>query len=186
MTDYKQLWDRWVALTTLSEDDRKNLLSRLHGEVISGVQALATLATDEMGKILDDAKYPQRDAYLEAIAPVAALGALDGYLFALMERGVNPQTASLATNERTNELGNRWSKAYEKDQNASYFDAGDPIVMLLLEKIQDLRINQALSFHDEIVELPYKVTEHLHQYLGWCVHQGYVFGVMEQELVGHA
>ena len=98
MIDYKQLWDRWVALTVLSENDRKSLLSKLHIEVTSGVQALATLATSEMGKLLDDAKYSERDAYLEAVAPVAALGTLDGYFLALMDRGVNPQTASLAFN----------------------------------------------------------------------------------------
>lgn len=180
--DYTQLWDRWAALTMLSEDDRKSLLGKLHQEVISGVQALAGLAANEMATVLDEAKYDKKDAYIEAVSPVAALGALDGYLLALMERNINPQTAHLAGNDSVKGLGERWSTVYKKDQCASYLDAIDPIIMLLLQKIQELRVNQALSFHPEIVELPYKTAEKLHQYLGWCVHQGYVLGILEQEL----
>lgn len=181
MTDYKQLWDRWVALTVLSEEDRKSLVGRLHEEVISGVQALAALACSEMGRVLDGATYDKRDAYLEAVAPVAALGALDGYLMSLIERGINPQTIDLSTNEKTKGLGERWSAVYGKDQSRSYLDRIDPIVGLLLNKMYELRVNQALSFDPHIVELPYKVTEKLHQYLGWCVHQGYVLGMMEAD-----
>ena len=58
----------------------------------------------------------------------------------------------------------------------------DPIVGLILAKMYELRVNQLLSFHPEIVELPYKVTEKVHQYVGWAVHQGYIMGVMETEL----
>ena len=99
-----------------------------------------------------------------------------------MERGVNPQKANLAAIAATKELGKRWSEGHKKDQNKSYINAIDPIIVLMLERIYDLRVNQTLSFHPEIVELPYKVTEKIHQYLGWAVYQGYVIGVMEDEL----
>lgn len=180
--DYKQLWDRWVALTLISEEDRADMIEHLHEEVTSGVTALATLANAQVAKILGDAKYDKADEYLKSIAPVSALAALDGYFLSLMERGVNPQKANLAAIAATKELGKRWSEGHKKDQNKSYINAIDPIIVLMLERIYDLRVNQTLAFHPDIVELPYKITEKIHQYLGWAVYQGYVIGVMEDEL----
>lgn len=180
--NYTQLFDRWVVLTTLSEKDRGDLLNNLHEEVVSGTQTLGALACSEMGRVLDEAKYEARNVYLEAVAPVVAMAALDGYLLALIEREVNPQIEELASRESTKGLGNKWSTQFQKDQSRSYIDKIDPILVMILQKIQELRVNQALSFHREVIDLPYKVTDQLHQYIGWCVHQGYVLGVMEQEL----
>jgi len=180
--NYTELFERWVTLTTLSEDDRKKLIDRLHESVITTVQALAGLASSEMGRVLDEAKFEKRDEYLKAVAPVAALGALDGYLLSLMVSGINPETADLTKNEKVKELADMWGKQYEKDQNVSYLDKVDPIIGLFLGKITELRVNQSLAFYPTIIDLPYKTTEKLHQYLGWAVHQGYVLGAIEEEL----
>ena len=180
--DYKQLWDRWVTLTLLSEEDRTEMVDHMHEEVTSGVTALATLANAQVANILTQATYDKADEYLKAIAPVSALAALDGYFLSLMERGINPQKADLATRVTTKGVGERWNRGHKKDQNKSYITNIDPVIVLMLERIYDLRVNQTLSFHPEIVELPYKVTEKIHQYLGWVVYQGYVIGVMEDEL----
>ena len=180
--NYIQLFDRWVALTTLSEKDRTDLLQNLHEEVVSGTQTLASLACSEMGRVLDEAKYEARNAYLEAIAPVVSMAALDGYLLSKIELGVNPQEEKLALRESTKGLGNRWSTQFQSDQSRSYIDKIDPIVGMLLQRIQDLRINQAISFYKDVIDLPYKAVEQVHQYIGWCVYQGYVLGVVEQEL----
>ncbi len=180
--NYTELFERWVTLTTFSEDDRKKLIDRLHEGVVSTVQALAGLASSEMGRVLDEVKFEKRDEYLQVVAPVAALGALDGYLLSLMVNGTNPETADLSKNDKVKELADVWRKQYEKDQNQSYLDKVDPIIGLFLGKITDLRVNQSLAFYPTIVDLPYKTTEKLHQYIGWAVHQGYVLGIIEQEL----
>lgn len=180
--DYKQLWDRWISLTLLSEEDRADMVEHLHEEVTSGVTALATLANIQVAKILESAKYDKAEAYVRVIVPVSALAALDGYFLSLMERGINPQKAELAACITTKGLGERWNKGHKKDQNKSYINAIDPVIVLMLERIYDLRVNQSLSFEPNIVELPYKVTEKIHQYMGWAVYQGYVIGVMEDEL----
>ncbi|MCL4200205.1 hypothetical protein KJZ67_02590 [Patescibacteria group bacterium] len=180
--DYKQLWDRWVSLTLLTEEDRAEMIERLHEEVTSGITALATLGVAQMEKVLAEQAYGKKDEYLKAVAPVVALSALDGYFLSLMERGIHPQKADLAKQESTKAVGETWSRGHQKDQNKSYVEKIDPVVILMLERIYDLRVNQTLSFHPEIVELPYKVTEKLHQYIGWAVYQGYVIGEMENEL----
>ncbi len=179
--NYKELFERWVALSTMDEKDRQSLVERIHEEVTVGVQALAGVAAQEMEKVLGEANYGSKETYLKLAAPVLALAAFDGYLMSLMERGINPQTASLTENEQTKGLGERWSAAYQKDQNTSYIQKIDPIISLLLHRMQELRVNQILSFHPEIVDLPYKTTEKLNQYFGWAVYQGYVMGAMESE-----
>lgn len=180
--NYTQLFDRWVTLTTLSENDRADLLQNLHEEVVSGTQTLGALSCSEMGRVLDEAKYEDRNVYLEAVAPVVAMAALDGYLLSKIVQGINPLTEQLSTRASTTTLGNRWSSQFQKDQSKSYIDKIDPIVGMILHKITDLRINQAVSFHTKIIDLPYTIVEHVHQYIGWCVHQGYVLGEVEQEL----
>lgn len=181
--NYTELFERWVTMTTLPEDDRKKLIDRLHESVVTTVQALAGLAASEMGRILDEAKFEKRDEYIQVVTPVIALGTLDGYIFSLMVSGVNPETADLSKQEKTKVLADTWGKSYEKDQNISYLNKVDPIVGLFLGKISELRVNQALSFYPTIVDLPYKTTEKLHQYIGWSVHQGYVLGAIEGELM---
>jgi len=180
--NYLQFFDRWVALTTLSEKDRAELLNNLHEEVVSGTQTLASLACSEMGRVLDEVSYQARDIYLEAVAPVVSMAALDGYLLSKIELGINPQAEKLVLKESTNGLGNRWSAQFQSDQSRSYIDKIDPIVGMILQRIQDLRINQAISFYKDVIDLPYKTVEQMHQYIGWCVYQGYVLGVIEQEL----
>ena len=180
--EYRQLWDRWIAITILSEEDRQDLVEHLHEEITSGVTALATLANAQMGKLLSDVQYGKAEEYLKSVAPVTALAALDGYFLSLMERGINPQKERLSEKNTTKGLAKVWSTGHEKDQNRSYIDKIDSVIVLMLERIFDLRVNQILSFHPDIVEQPYKITEKLHQYIGWAVYQGYVLGVIEQEV----
>lgn len=180
--DYKQLFDRWVALTILSEDERRNLMSTLHHEITGGAEVLAALAASEVGNVLDEAIYQERAAYLDTLAPILALAVLDGYLIFLMEQGMSPETAGLAASETTDGLAEYWSKKYKLDQNISYLDKADPVINLILTKLSDLRMNQSLALYPAIVDLPYKVVEKVHQYIGWAVSQGYVLGIMEQEL----
>ncbi|HLD25252.1 MAG TPA: hypothetical protein VJB96_05035 [Patescibacteria group bacterium] len=180
--DYQQLFDRWVALTVLPEKDREVLVGKLHEEVRNGVEVLGALAAAEVNTILGEVSYDQRDAYIAVCAPVLALAALDGYLLSLMEQGINPETAGLAQRKTIKGLADHWSRGFAKDQNVSYVNKTDPIIGLLLNKLYELRVNQILALHPAIVELPYKVTEKLHQYIGWAVNQGYIFGMMEREI----
>lgn len=179
--DYKQLFDRWAMLTTLPESDRKALVERMHEEVTTSVQAFAGLAAVEIDRVLKDTSFEKRESYIKTAAPVLALAAFDGYLLSLMEHGLNPQTVDLATRGSTKGLGDRWSEGYKTNQHITILEKIDPIIGLILGKMHEVRANQMLSFFPEVVDLPYKVTEKLNQYIGWAVHQGYVLGVMEQQ-----
>lgn len=180
--DYQNFWERWLALTTLSEVDRKRLISRLHEEVRSGAEVLGALAASQMGQLLDHAHFAGKAAYLTAVTPVVTLAALDGYLLSLIIQGKNPEKMDLVDEMNTAQLGKMWSDHYEKDQNKSYLDKMDSIITMMLSKIYELRVNQALSLYPEIIKLPYQVTEKLHDSIAWATFQGYILGVMESEL----
>jgi hypothetical protein len=178
--DYKQLWERWVSLTMLSDADRQSLIDHLHEETTASLQGIATLALSEVEHTLTEAAFEDIPKYQESVAPVFVLAALDGYLLSLMEKGINPTTVDLTKKETTKGLGARWAAGHQKDQNRPYIDKIDQIVTLMLERIYSLRVNQALGFYPDIVAVPYKTTEKVHQYIGWTVYQGFVLGIMEQ------
>jgi len=178
--DYLQLWDRYVSLSTFPEHDRKRLVDRLHQEIVHGTETVAVLAVSEMRNELGKASFEKRDEYLEIAAPILTLSALDGYLLFLQVQGVNPETTDLKNRSTTSGIIDRWSAAYQKDKNALLTEAIDPIIGLLLQKIQEVRINQLLALYPEIIKLPYEITERLHQYVGWTVQQGYVLGMLEK------
>lgn len=182
MTDYLSLWNRCVALSVLPDEDRKTLVGNLHPEARAGIEMLGSAAAAEMWEIIKDNGFSKKDEYLQAAGPVIIWSALGGYCLYLMTQNVNPLTTDLKGAEDTKNLGNRWTGQFQKDQNKSYIDKIDPIVAMILGKISELRVNQLLSLVPEIIDLPYKTTERLNQYIGWSVNQGFVLGVMESEL----
>lgn len=184
MTDYLSLWDRWIAFSVLSQEDGKTLLQNLHEEVRAGIEMLGSISLSEMAEIFKGVEFAQKDDYLKAAGPVLIFSCLNGYSLYLISEDVNPLTAQLKDRRSTEKLGELWTNQYRKDQNQPYLDAIDPFVSLILGRIQEIRVNQLLAFIPEVVSLPYKITERLHQSIGWSVYQGFVLGVMEKKLRG--
>lgn len=176
--DYLELWNRWVALTTLSEKDRSTMIGKLSGGVTEAVQTLTVLTVAEMKNQLEKSHYKELDKYLETAAPIVNLAVLDGYLLSLIVQGKNPMKTDIEKNMPQDNISDRWSVEYEKDECKEYLDQIDPIVSLFLQKIQELRVNQILVIYPEIVQQPYETTERLNQYIGWAIRQGYVLGLV--------
>lgn len=178
--DYLTLWDRWIALSALPEKDRSTLMDKLSKNVTKATQTLAILSAAEIKQQFEKIAYKEWNTYLEIVTPLLMLGALDGYLLSLMAKGENPMTNNTKSEKSSDNLSDSWAALYQKDQCKSYVEQIDPIVSLLLQKIQELRVNQILALYPEIIKLPYEVTERLNQYVGWSVQQGYVLGLIEK------
>lgn len=183
MTDYLSLWDRWLAFSTLPEEDGKTLLQNLHEEVRAGTEMLGVFGGTQIDEILTDVSFDQKKEYLEAAAPILSFAALHGYCLFLMSRGVNPVTANLKNRPGTAQLGVVWMEGYKKDQHAAILQSIDPILFLILGAVADVRINQLLAVEPRVVDLRYKVTERIHQTVRWAACQGFVLGVLEERSV---
>ncbi len=183
--DYQKLWDRWTGLMMLPETDYKHLLTLLHEEMKAGIEFLGTIVGSEGEAILKDISFSKKKEYLKALVPLANVSALFGYLLFLMTKGVNPDEANLSRREETKGLGAAYMEQFQKDQNASYIRNISPLHSLFLEKVYELRVNQLVAAVPESVDLPYKVIEGIHQYLRWSAHQGFVLGMMEEQLGSH-
>lgn len=182
--DYISLYERWVALQVMPDEDRKTLLEHLHEEVKAGLEVLGNIAVSEMQKILQDVPFEKKDDYLKTAGTILTFSALGGYTLYLLTQNINPLEEDLKDRKQTSGLGAKWIEQFQKDQNASYRDKIDPIISLFLGKIQELRINQLLALYPEVVDLPYKIIEKLHQYIGWAAFQGFVLGEMENTQKG--
>lgn len=176
--DYLELWNRWVALTTLPEKDRNTMMGKLSDDVTKAAQTLTVLTLAEMKNQLEKNRYKELNTYLEVVTPIATLGILDGYLLSLIVHGKNPMINDIGENITKDSISDRWITKYEKDKCKEYVDQIDPIVSLFLQKIQELRINQILTMHPEIIKQPYEITERLNQYLGWAIQQGYILSII--------
>lgn len=182
LMDYLELWNRWVELTTLSEKDRATMMDNLSENVTKASQALAMLSAAEMKQQLEKHGYKEWNTYLETATPILMLGTLDGYLLSLMVQGNNPLNINEKSIKTSDNLSDRWQEVYQKDQGRSYTEQIDPIISLFLQKIQELRVNQILALHPDIIKLPYETTERLTQYIGWSIRQGYVLGLLQEKI----
>ncbi len=179
MTDYLEIWNRFNVLMVLPDEDRKTLVENLHEETRAGIEMLASLAASEMAELLKNTEFSKKYEYLKAAGPILSFACLNGYCLYLLFQKVNPLTTNLSNRATTEKLGETWMTNYRKDQNKSYIDKIDPILSLMLGQIQEIRVNQLLALVPDVIELPYKITERLHQSIGWSVFQGFVIGVME-------
>ena len=182
MLNYRDIWERYSGVSLLSEEDAKEYLSRLHEELKAGLEMMGGVAGAEVAEVLKDVSVEKKDALLQAIATILTFTALAGYTLYLVEHGVNPLGVDLKDRESTKGLGNRWMEGYKRDQHQPLLQVIDPLVKLMLGNIRDIRMNQLLAIRPDIIELPYKTTERIAQYIGWAAHEGYVLGVMESQL----
>ncbi|MBI4066207.1 hypothetical protein HY411_00675 [Candidatus Gottesmanbacteria bacterium] len=185
MVNYSDIWERYSAVSLLSEEDAKEYLVRLHEELKAGLELMGSVAGSEVVEILKDVSVEKKDALLQTIATILTYTALAGYTLYLVEHGVNPLGVDLKDRETTKGLGSRWMEGYKKDQHQTVEKAIDPIIKLMLDNIRDIRTNQLLALRPDIIDLPYKTSERVFQYLGWAAHEGYILAVLESQLGKH-
>lgn len=181
---YLNIWERWEGLMQLTREDQKEVFDHLHKEVQAGISILAGVALEEMKLVLKDVGYSKKDAFLDSAETILVFSLFSGYSFFLLTQKINPLKNDLSGRKSVENLGHRWMEQFEKDQNQKYLAKIDPIYGLMLTRMYELRVNQLLAMHPEIVDYAYQIVEGLNQYVGWAVRQGYILGMIEQELAG--
>ncbi len=177
--DYKSAWIRWVALCNSDLSERKKLLESLHPEVRKGFDIVVRIAYEEVSSQVKDLKTLKDDIELGLTSLV-----FKGYLFFLVTQEIDPFESNLIANEKTNELGNVWMENYEKDQNRSIIEKIDPIISIIMQNEKDSQLIRLHKEHEEISNIPYNNIRLLELLYSWAIHQGFIFGMIEQNLSG--
>lgn len=177
------IWDRWLAFASLPKDDVATLVNSLHQEVRAGCDVIGKVACEEMEKILKKGtSFAEKDPYLRYTSLITVGAGYSGYFISLLVQNINPTTSNLKTRLATEQLGSAWAEGYEKNEHKNIIEKLDPMVHYILRQASDIKIDQQLALCPSVVNLPYRITERLNEYIKWCVYQGYVLGDLEQSL----
>ncbi len=175
--NYKSAWTRWVALCSSDLSERKKLLENLHPEVRKGIDIVVRIAYEEISSQVKDLKILQDDIELGLSSLV-----LKGYLFFLVTQEIDPFESNLIASNKTNELGNVWMENYEKDQGRSIIEKIDPIISIIMQNEKNNQFIMLLKEHDDISKMPYNNIRLFELFYSWAIHQGFIFGMIENNL----
>lgn len=175
--DYKSAWIRWVTLYNSDLSERKKLLESLHPEVRKGFDIVVKIAYEEISTQVKDLKVLKDDIEFGLSSLV-----FKGYLLFLVTQEIDPFESNLIANEKTNELGNLWMQNYEKDQDRSIIEKIDPIISIVMQNEKDNQFIILLKEHDDISKMPYSSIRLLELFYTWAIHQGFIFGMIENDL----
>jgi hypothetical protein len=180
MRDYKSILVKWLALNESDEEIRKKLLGFLHEEVKKGFDVLTRIAIQELERTIGDKVY--LDKVKDTLEMLLAFSAYGGYMLYLVENNLDPEKLALNKKEETNKLGAEWVQNYDKDQCKSLLLTIDPIISMFMEKGKQGRMNHLFLLFPDSMKLPYKDMAQIDTFLNWIAHQGYIFGILENNL----
>ena len=180
MKDYTVIFTDWMKLLDKDVASRKKFIDSLHFETQKGFDVVVRIATEELHSQVSDTQLLEKiSKELEFSLSVCVLS---GYMLFLVDSGIDPLKDNLIARTETNELGNRWIADYEKDEGKSLLLKVDPILSMFLEKTQQGETNRLFVVHPEIIESSYKHIGKIQTFFNWAAHQGFIVGVLEQEL----
>lgn len=159
---------------------RREMLALLHTEVTKGFDVVTKIAVEEIESNIADKE--KLETCMEAIEEYIAFSVYGGYMLFLITHSIDPQTMNLLAQESTNGLGSEWVKNYDIDMNKSLLEKIDPILSLIMEKETQEKMNRLLVEFKDLAELKYKDMNLIEAFINWSAHQGYILGMLENEL----
>lgn len=176
MKDYSSIWLKWEALLASNQND--TLLQKLNIEVRNGFDVIVRIADEELTSISENTFEKYNGTINEFLAHLI----FDGYTLFLIQNPTDPDEKNLIASIKTSELGNKWMESFESDKGIGYVEKIDPMLALLLENRKGVILNNIFSLHKELFQIEYKFIQLLELYFRWTIQQGFIVGIIENEL----
>lgn len=180
MKDYKSILVKWMVLFQLPEKDRKEMLDALHPEIKKGFDIITKLAIEELEKQSSQKDFFQMTK--DMVETFIAFSVFSGYMLYLIENHIDPVKETLSTRESTKSLGTEWMMHYEVDQGNKLLSSIDPIISQMMQMSTGGWMNQLFFRFPQCMDSPYKSVTDIEKFINWSAHQGYLFGLLEQQL----
>jgi len=174
--DYNSIWIKWNALFNSEIYIQKNFIESIHIEVAKGFDIISKIATESI-----ESHSPSFKKHINSIGELTALLTIKGYALYLISHNIDPEKKNLIASKETGELGNRWMENQEKDQGLTLMTRIDPILSVLLHHESKSTLDNFLSNNSEFDKTPYSEISIANLFFGWAIHQGYIFGILENE-----
>lgn len=175
---YNSVWLKWSLLNNQDIKERKDLISNLNVEVKKGFDVVVRIGFEEAVNQTGDLLPP----YKEYVEQSLALLVFAGYTLFLVANSSDPVAENLVAQTSTARLGEVWMESFEKDKGLSYVEKIDPILALLMEEEKNRHLLFITQQKEDIRNAPFEKVSHLGMYFSWAIQQGYIFGMIEQDL----
>jgi len=172
------VYNRWSALAELSPQDLQKIFDQLPVQIKAATDVLTKIGVEDADEILNRTEISDKEHYLESIGAVVAGSAFFGYALFLLSKNINPESADF-NGLVGDDFEQKWTEHFEKNECEELIQKIDPLFLLILNKSTELFINRLLALYPNSVDLPYKITERIHQHINWALHQGFVLGTMQ-------
>jgi|GEM_PF-5593775 hypothetical protein len=156
------IYHRWQALADLSPQDLQKIFDNLPLPIKAATDVLTKAGIEDANQILSNVEITDKEHYLESIGAVIAGSTFFGYVLFLLSKNINPESANFAT-LMTGDFEKKWTEQFEKNECEDFVQKIEPLFLLILTKSSELFINRLLALYPSSVDLPYKVTERIHQ-----------------------
>lgn len=178
--DYNSIYLKWLAFFENDVDrERKEIYDSLHNEVKKSFDVVAHIAIEELEALIKDkAIYTKIKNQLSLLLAYSVLG---GYILYFISEAKDPENTNLKS-PQTEYLGETWAKKYDKDQCKDILEKSDPILLMILDKGKQARMNQLFMKYPEIVSTDYKQVAQIDKFLNWSAYQGLILAQLEEDL----
>lgn len=180
MTDYKEIYIKWLAYFEIDENARLEIYNNFHEEIQKAFEIIVTIAIEELEHAMADKMFYQKIKSL--LEEQFFIFMVAGYILYLITNKIDPDKENLKNRETTSGVGSEWMREYDKDQLKTLLEAIDPILQLFLYQQAENRMNYFFLHHPEIMHMSYKEVSKLEKIMKWTIGQGYIFGELEKKL----
>ncbi|MBD3362334.1 hypothetical protein GF362_01285 [Candidatus Dojkabacteria bacterium] len=180
MQNYENTFVKWMAFFQAKSNVRKKVVDSLHPEVRRGFTAIMRIAIEEIKARVEN--YSDFENIEEVLKQLLINSVFAGYMLFCIRNSKDPIELKLNENDSTTKIANIWIEKQKKDNCVELMKKIDPFMIMLIEKGKQARMNQITVSYPDIIKLPYKDVFELDRFFIWSSIQGYIFGMLEQNL----
>ncbi|MBD3362377.1 hypothetical protein GF362_01520 [Candidatus Dojkabacteria bacterium] len=181
MTNFNEVFTKWLAFFESADETKKDVFESIHPEVKKGFDVVTRVSKEEIQALLNNEEFLKKIE--QNLIRLLAFSVFGGYMLFCIRKGIDPVKESLKDNENVAKVGNSWMEAYKQDNFKSLIQSIEPLVVLMVEKGKQARMNQLIMSFPEIMNLSFKDGLQIDKFMRWAGLQGYILGMLEQELI---
>lgn len=181
MPDYNDIFQKWVLFFESPKDTRNAILGSLNKETKAGFNVITGIAMEEMKMKIDDPEIIENTQKL--LPTLIAFSIFGGYVLHHIALGIDPITQELSGHTELQEVGNIWIQHQKNDGGKTLVSQIDPIILMVLEKAKQARMNQLLMNYQDIVHKPHRLVMVIEKFIIWSSVQGYALAMIEDQML---
>lgn len=181
MTDYNEIFTKWIAFFEAPDETKKQVFEAIHLEVKKGFDIITRISKEETQAVVTNKEFIGKAH--ENLVRLFAFSVLGGYMLFCIRNGIDLVQNSQKEKPEIAKIGDSWMESYRKDNFKSLIQSIEPLIVMMIEKGKQARMNQLIMSFPDMMELSFKDALQIEKFMRWAGLQGYILGILEQRLL---